>query len=145
MFLAQGFSTPLLVDDRATLRHRQIQCLLTGYSTPCSTLLRELQRTTRLSATTSPSSACTNPPEPPNSKFDGLRGLSTWRSPWLWPNPTSTAKQPTERLSSVDSRRASPLEGESGLTPAGKTPPTHFPKQASEEGACRLFAQSGLR
>ena len=38
--LAPGFSTPFLVNDQTTLRHRQIWCLLTRYSTCCSTFAR---------------------------------------------------------------------------------------------------------
>ena len=36
------------------------------------------------------------------------------------------------------SRKGSPLEGESGITSAGKTSPTHFPKEGSGGGRARV-------
>ena len=44
------------------------------------------------------------------------------------------AKQPNGRIEKGRSRKGSPLEGESGLTPAGKTLPNPFTKDGSGGG-----------
>lgn len=81
--------------------------------------MRELQHTARLPTPASPASAYIDSPQMSNLKFGvyGKARASTKHHATIYVNVS--ARLSTQLLNKVDGRKASTLEGESGLIPAG--------------------------